>query len=98
MLVLPKTAYCVVYIQKHDRQKDQQNQTSEFDQRIKQSIRQRDVHSELKKVIKNEINHFLISKILSDRLCETHVCSILFITSPTGQRCVRTVSLRVLIM
>merc|ERR1712142_179233 len=55
----------VIHLQKglkHDRQKDQQNQTSEFDKRIKQLIRQRDVHFELKKVIKNEINHFLINE------------------------------------
>jgi len=49
----------------YDRQRDHQNQTSEFDQRIKQSIRQRDVHSELTKIIKNEIKHFL----LSERIC-----------------------------
>ena len=44
------------------RQKDQ-NGSLEFNTKMKSAIRQNDVHSELKKIIKSEISDFLISKI-----------------------------------
>jgi len=48
-------------IKKVIRQRDQ-NDTREFDTKIKQSLRQNDVTSEIKKMMRNEINNFLINE------------------------------------
>jgi len=48
------------------RQKDQ-NESLEFEKKIRQSIRQKDLSSELKKMMRGEIQEFLIN----ERICET---------------------------